>query len=221
MLSLSLLSAISISATLVSPSKKSTASFSLHFPVIMLFLPGEQGSTEIRRPAMKKLPIGIQTFQKIREDNYIYVDKTDLAVQLIDRYQYVFLSRPRRFGKSLFLDTLHNLFEGKKDLFSGLVAENSHDWSKKYPVIKISFGAGDFRSPEMLQTTILETLRDNEKRLDISCEIEAAAAKFSRIIKAAHENYNQPVWLSSLMNMTNRFSTISTSRKWQPLPEKL
>ncbi len=63
---------------------------------------------------MKKLPIGIQTFQKIREDNYLYVDKTGIAVDLIDRYRYVFLSRPRRFGKSLFLDTIHNLFEGKK-----------------------------------------------------------------------------------------------------------
>ncbi len=142
---------------------------------------------------MKKLPIGIQTFQKIREDNYVYVDKTSLAVDLISRYQYVFLSRPRRFGKSLFVDTLHSLFEGKKELFTGLAAEKAHDWSKTYPVIKISFGAGDFRSPEMLQITLLETLRDNEKRLSISCEIEAVSARFSRIIKAAHEQYNQPV----------------------------
>ncbi len=64
---------------------------------------------------MKKLPIGIQTFQKIRKDDYIYVDKTGFAVDLIDHYQYVFLSRPRRFGKSLFVDTLHSLFEGKKN----------------------------------------------------------------------------------------------------------
>ncbi len=142
---------------------------------------------------MKKLPIGIQTFSEIQKNNYVYVDKTHLAVEMINLYKYVFLSRPRRFGKSLFLDTLHNLFEGKKELFRGLATENSHDWSKKYPVIKISFGGGDFRSPEMLQITILETLKDNEKRLGTCCEIEAVSARFSRIIKAAHEKYNQPV----------------------------
>ncbi len=76
---------------------------------------------------MKKLPIGIQTFSEIRENNYAYVDKTGIAVDLIDRYKYVFLSRPRRFGKSLFVDTLHNLFEGTKELFISLAAENSHD----------------------------------------------------------------------------------------------
>jgi hypothetical protein len=63
---------------------------------------------------MKKLPIGIQTFSEIRKENYIYIDKTKEAYELIDNYKYSFLSRPRRFGKSLFLDTLHNIFEGNK-----------------------------------------------------------------------------------------------------------
>ena len=69
---------------------------------------------------LKKLPIGIQTFSEIREDDYVYVDKTDIAYNLIDSYKYVFLSRPRRFGKSLFLDTLRNIFEAKKEHFKGL-----------------------------------------------------------------------------------------------------
>ena len=71
---------------------------------------------------MKNLPIGIQTFHEIRdkEKNYIYIDKTDLAHQLIDKGKYYFLSRLRRFGKSLFLDTLKDIFEGKKELFEGL-----------------------------------------------------------------------------------------------------
>jgi len=69
---------------------------------------------------MKKLPIGIQTFSEIRKNNYLYVDKTEEAYKLIDSYKYSFLSRPRRFGKSLFLDTLKNIFEGKKELFEGL-----------------------------------------------------------------------------------------------------
>ena len=74
---------------------------------------------------MKKLPIGIQTFEKIRRDNYIYIDKTDMALDLIEKGEYYFLSRPRRFGKSLFIDTLHNIFEAKKDLFEGLYIYDS------------------------------------------------------------------------------------------------
>ncbi|NPA55346.1 MAG: AAA family ATPase, partial [Epsilonproteobacteria bacterium] len=66
---------------------------------------------------MQKLPIGIQTFEKIRSDDYIYIDKTDKALNIINNYQYVFLSRPRRFGKSLFLDTLNEIFNGNKELF--------------------------------------------------------------------------------------------------------
>ncbi|MBZ4644258.1 MAG: AAA-ATPase, partial [Deferribacteraceae bacterium] len=69
---------------------------------------------------MKKLPIGIQTFSEIIEGNYVYIDKTEEAYKLIQEYKYVFLSRPRRFGKSLFLDTLKELFEGNKKLFEGL-----------------------------------------------------------------------------------------------------
>ncbi len=69
---------------------------------------------------MKKLPIGIQTFSQIREENYLYIDKTKIALDLIENNKYIFLSRPRRFGKSLFLDTLRNIFESRKELFLGL-----------------------------------------------------------------------------------------------------
>ncbi len=142
---------------------------------------------------MKKLPIGIQTFQKIREDNYVYVDKTDLAVQLIDRYQYVFLSRPRRFGKSLFLDTLHNIFEGKKELFTGLSAANSHDWTKTYPVIKISFGGGNFRSMERLLNNMAMILRENKQRLGITCSTTDPDTCFAELIQNAAKKFAQPV----------------------------
>lgn len=73
---------------------------------------------------LKKLPIGIQTFSTIREEGYVYIDKTALAHKLIDNYRYIFLSRPRRFGKSLFVDTLKNIFEAKKELFRGLAIED-------------------------------------------------------------------------------------------------
>ena len=88
---------------------------------------------------MKKLPIGIQTFSEIRKENYLYIDKTKEAYNLINSYKYSFLSRPRRFGKSLFLDTLRNIFEGNKELFKGLWIYDKWNWEEKYPVIKISW----------------------------------------------------------------------------------
>ncbi|WP_037486335.1 AAA family ATPase, partial [Sphaerotilus natans] len=86
-----------------------------------------------------KLPLGIQNLRQIREDGYYYVDKSGMAVDLIDAGKYYFLSRPRRFGKSLLVDTLKELFEGNRALFTGLAADSRWDWSKRHPVIRISF----------------------------------------------------------------------------------
>jgi hypothetical protein len=86
---------------------------------------------------MRCLPIGIHTFSEIREKNCIYIDKTKEAYNLINTYKYTFLSRPRRFGKSLFLDTLHEIFNGNKDLFKGLYIYDKHDF-EPHPVIRIS-----------------------------------------------------------------------------------
>ncbi|MEO1953361.1 MAG: AAA family ATPase, partial [Campylobacterales bacterium] len=94
---------------------------------------------------MKKLPIGIQTFKEIIVNDYIYIDKTDLALEVIQNYKYSFLSRPRRFGKSLFLDTLKNIFEGNKELFKDLDIYDKWDFEDIYPVIKIDW-AGDFKT---------------------------------------------------------------------------
>ena len=89
----------------------------------------------------KKLAIGIQTFSEIPEDDYVYIDKTGLAYELLQSYKYVFLSRSCRFGKSLFLDTLRNIFEGKKHFFAGLAIEEQWDWEFRYPVIRVSFAS--------------------------------------------------------------------------------
>ena len=100
----------------------------------------------------KKLPIGIQTLAKIREhDAHYYVDKTPLALQLIDQGSHYFLSRPRRFGKSLLVDTLKELFEGNATLFKGLYAEQHWDWSVNYPVLRLSFGAGIAQTLDQLE----------------------------------------------------------------------
>ncbi|WP_058615715.1 ATP-binding protein [Tepidimonas taiwanensis] len=119
--------------------------------------------------ARRKLPIGIQTFAKIREEGCYYVDKTPYAIRLIEQGTHYFLSRPRRFGKSLFLDTLAELFAGNRPLFEGLYAEAHWDWSVRYPVIRISFAAGRVQSRVELEQRIWDTLRQNQEALGVTC----------------------------------------------------
>jgi len=139
-----------------------------------------------------RLPIGIQTFEKIREENYIYIDKTKEAYDLITSYPYAFLSRPRRFGKSLFVDTLKNLFEGKKELFKGLYIYDKWDF-QKYPVIKISW-AGDFKTLESTKKAAMFMLEQNQKRLGIECKNDDEPnICLARLIQEAYEKYQKPV----------------------------
>ncbi len=143
---------------------------------------------------LKKLPIGIQTFSKIREDDYVYVDKTDIAFELIEKYQYVFLSRPRRFGKSLFLDTLRNVFEAKKEYFKGLVIEDKWDWETKYPVVHVSFASSKIDSRASLDNRIIKIIKENQNNLGIECDDESdVAGCFRELILKANEKYNQKV----------------------------
>ena len=102
----------------------------------------------------RRLPIGIQTFREIRERGYYYVDKTAYAWRLVDEGKHYFLSRRRRFGKSLFLDTLKDLFEGNEPLFRGLAIHDRWDWSKRSPVVRISFGGGSYPSPAASDTPV-------------------------------------------------------------------
>jgi len=111
---------------------------------------------------MKKLPLGIQSFEKLRKDDNIYIDKTRQLLKIVNEGTYFFLSRPRRFGKSLFLDTIKCLFEGRKELFDGLYICDKWDWSRKYPVIKISFGSGVATSTRKLTEMICFHLRESE-----------------------------------------------------------
>lgn len=98
----------------------------------------------------KLYPIGIQNFESLREDGYIYVDKTELIYQLVKTGCYYFLSRPRRFGKSLLISTLEAYFLGKKELFKDLAIEKlEKDWLE-YPVLHLDLNAEKFDSPERL-----------------------------------------------------------------------
>ena len=142
---------------------------------------------------MKKLPIGIQTFSKIIEGDFLYIDKTDIALELIENNQYIFLSRPRRFGKSLFMDTIQEIFEGNKELFKDLYIYDKWDFSIKYPVIKIDFN-GDLRSGDALKKNILSILRSNQKRLNVDCyDVNDFGICFKELIENIYEKYNQKV----------------------------
>lgn len=123
---------------------------------------------EIQTPPRQKLPIGIQDFAKLREKGCYYVDKTAFALRLIEEGGYYFLSRPRRFGKSLFVDTLKELFEGNQALFTGLYAEQHWDWAVKYPVIRLSFGSGILQSRAQLDAAIVAQLSQYEKTFAIA-----------------------------------------------------
>ena len=142
----------------------------------------------------KQLPIGVQTFAKIREnDAFYYVDKTRLALQLIAQGSHFFLSRPRRFGKSLFLDTLKELFEGNKALFKGLYAERHWDWSLKYPVLRFSFGGGVLGSADDLRASLDEQLGTLELRYQLPAEYPDARSRFKRLIMRLAEQAGQRV----------------------------
>ena len=131
----------------------------------------------------KKLPIGIQTLREIREDGYYYVDKSPLALQLIDQGKYFFLCRPRRFGKSLFLDTLKELFEGNQALFKGLYAEQHWDWSIKFPVLRFSFGGGVLGSAADLQQSLHFQLTEHEQRLELTPKFPDPRSRFAHLIR--------------------------------------
>ncbi len=141
---------------------------------------------------LQKLPIGIQTFSKIREENYIYIDKTKEALELIENYSYVFLSRPRRFGKSLFLDTLEELFSGNKTLFEGLYIYDKYDF-EAHPVIKISW-AGDLQTLDGVKERAFDVFRENQEKLEIDCNATSSPSScFDALIKEASKKYNQKV----------------------------
>ncbi|MDR0355695.1 MAG: AAA family ATPase, partial [Deltaproteobacteria bacterium] len=103
---------------------------------------------------MKDLPIGITDFAEIRQDDYFYADKTRLLYELVRRKVPHFLSRPRRFGKSLLVNTLENILRGRRDLFKGLWIDGSdYDWTT-YPVIKLQMNGMRNNSPQAMETSI-------------------------------------------------------------------
>ena len=142
----------------------------------------------------KKLPIGIQTFAKIREADYYYVDKTPQILRLVQEGSHYFLSRPRRFGKSLLLDTIAELFEGNRALFQGLYAEAHWDWSRQFPVLRINFGDGVLRSREALDKRIRLILEAGFQQLDLEMPAgQDVAGLFAQLLRQAHQRHGRRV----------------------------
>ncbi|WP_297889713.1 AAA family ATPase, partial [Sulfurihydrogenibium sp.] len=141
---------------------------------------------------MKKLPIGIQTFSKIIEENHYYVDKTPF-VKKLENGGYYFLSRPRRFGKSLFIDTLKEAFSGNKELFKGLYLYDNWDWDKKHPVVRIDLSKASTDSEENLRKSINSILNSIAETYEIVLKEELIQLKFEELIKKLYEKHSQKV----------------------------
>ena len=143
--------------------------------------------------ARRKLPIGIQTFREVREDNCYYVDKTAFMRRLVSEGKHYFLSRPRRFGKSLLLDTLKELFEGNEALFAELHIHERWDWSAHHPVLRLDFGSGNFKEPGYLHANLMAQLDGAEERAGMSPRYDTAPERFGHLIRGLHARAGRPV----------------------------
>ena len=151
-----------------------------------------------------KLPIGIQDFERLRTQGYLYVDKTESVWKMVQSGTYYFLSRPRRFGKSLLMSTIHAYFEGKKELFNGLyIADKEQKW-EKYPVLHIDLNTEEYKTPEALVNKLDNFLckweelygrSESEKSLGVRFEgaIERAYQKTGNRVVILVDEYDKPL----------------------------
>ena len=141
----------------------------------------------------RRLPIGIQTFREIREQDCYYVDKTAYIRRLLDEGKHYFLSRPRRFGKSLFLDTCKELFEGNEPLFEELYIHEHWNWSVRHPVVRLSFGKGNFKTPGYVETNLMAQLDAVERRTGVASDYATGPERLAHQLEELHGRYGQPV----------------------------
>jgi len=145
----------------------------------------------------QKLPIGIQDFESLRRNGYLYIDKTEHIYNMISSGKYFFLSRPRRFGKSLLLSTINAFFSGKKDLFDGMVGKrlaisnkSDTEW-ETYPVLHLDLNTGKYDSKESLDKKLDKVLSDWEDKFECQSKNYPLEIRFETVIKAAHEKTGQ------------------------------
>ena len=134
-----------------------------------------------------KYPIGIQDFEQIIQDGYVYVDKTDLVYKLVKGGKIYFLSRPRRFGKSLLVSTLKYYFQGRKDLFKGLAIDSLETEWKEYPVFHLSFGTGNFTESQTLRQILEDYISEKEEEYGRNVNANTLGGRFASLLHAAHK----------------------------------
>jgi len=140
---------------------------------------------------MKKLPINKSVLKKIVDENCCYVDKTIFIKQMLDDGDgYWFLSRPRRFGKSLLVDTIRAAFAGEKELFKGLYLENNWDWTLQYPIVNISFGNGTQRSLDELNCAIDDILNENARKYNLTLNSSLLPYRFKELLEKLNRKFN-------------------------------
>ena len=142
---------------------------------------------------LKQLPVGIQTFEKIIDNDMLYIDKTEYIWNMIHLSNYIFLSRPRRFGKSLLVSTLQAYFEGRKDLFKGLFIETVEKEWTKYPVLRFSMASGKHMEKEQLERYLIYILEENERRFGITSDSKDPNVRLKNLITTAYEKTGKPV----------------------------
>ena len=141
----------------------------------------------------KIYPIGIQNFESLRKDGYFYIDKTALVYQLVKTGRYYFLSRPRRFGKSLLISTLEAYFQGKKELFTGLAIEKlEKDWIQ-YPIFHLDLNIGKYDAPDSLDKILNDHLELWESQYGTRPSEVTSALRFKGVVSRAYEQTGQRV----------------------------
>ena len=147
----------------------------------------------MEKKQLKRLPVGIQTFEKIRENDMLYIDKTEYIWNMTHLSNYIFLSRPRRFGKSLLVSTLQAYFEGRKDLFKGLFIETvEKDWTE-YPVLRFSMASGKHMEKEQLERYLGNRLAEYEGKYGITNPATDNNDRFTALIQAAYQKTGKKV----------------------------
>ena len=140
-----------------------------------------------------KYPIGIQSFESLRKENYVYVDKTEMVYELAERGKYYFLSRPRRFGKSLLVSTIEAYFSGRKDLFKGLaIDELEKDW-ECHPILHLDLNTERYNTVDSLTDKLEANLNDWEQLYGKNPVAKSFATRFEYVIRYAYEKTGHPV----------------------------
>ena len=142
---------------------------------------------------LKQLPVGIQTFSNIIEGDMLYIDKTEYIWNMIHLSKYIFLSRPRRFGKSLLVSTLHAYFEGRKALFKGLFIESVEKEWVQYPVLRFSMASGKHMEKDQLERYLLFMLAENERRFGITSDSIDPNVRLRNLITSIYEKTGKKV----------------------------